>query len=213
MIYQVIPENCTLLGYKLYTYASTLLKIQTDSNVKYEIKNFIPIIEILIRAHDCFTNDCNMEGITLVLKKCHPIISILLNLQDWKHIVRLLTGIGRYTEMNYVFHLLQVNEQFEFLLRKGSNKDTALKIALLDYLRNNCPENDEMYRMVALHFVLYSEVAVLWEREAASIINNLVAIAKLEMQANNVNSDVATYVNLTATDETKLLLQKVKFCL
>jgi hypothetical protein len=33
--------------------------------------------------------------------------------------VRLLTGVGRYTEMNYIFQILKDNEQFESLLGKG----------------------------------------------------------------------------------------------
>lgn len=36
--------------------------------------------------------------------------------------VRLLTGIGRYTEMNYVLQILKANDQFEYLLGKGSDK-------------------------------------------------------------------------------------------
>jgi hypothetical protein len=36
--------------------------------------------------------------------------------------VRLLTGVGRYTEMNYIFQMLKDNEQFEFLLGKGLDK-------------------------------------------------------------------------------------------
>jgi len=34
----------------------------------------------------------------------------------------LLTGVGRYTEMNYIFQMLKDNEQFEFLLGKGLDK-------------------------------------------------------------------------------------------
>lgn len=36
--------------------------------------------------------------------------------------VRLVTGVGRFTEMNYVFQILKENDQFEFLLGKGLNK-------------------------------------------------------------------------------------------
>lgn len=37
--------------------------------------------------------------------------------------VRLLTGIGRYGEMTYVFDLLHQNHRFEMLLRKKVDTD------------------------------------------------------------------------------------------
>ena len=37
--------------------------------------------------------------------------------------VRLLTGIGRYNEMTYVFDLLHQNHRFEMLLRKKVDTD------------------------------------------------------------------------------------------
>lgn len=50
------------------------------------------VVELLIAAHSCFTADCNMEGISTILKKCRNVISHLLNVRSWKLIVRLLTG-------------------------------------------------------------------------------------------------------------------------
>lgn len=37
--------------------------------------------------------------------------------------MRLLTGIGRYNEMTYVFDLLNQNHRFEMLLRKKVDAD------------------------------------------------------------------------------------------
>lgn len=37
--------------------------------------------------------------------------------------VRLLTGVGRYNEMTYVFDLLHQNHRFEILLRKNVDAD------------------------------------------------------------------------------------------
>lgn len=150
-----------------------------------------------------------MEGISTILKKCQEIISHLLTLRSWKLIVRLLTGVGRYTEMNYVFQILKENDQFEFLLRKGSRKDNGLKTALLEYLKKFCPDNRELYKIVALHFTLFSEVAVLWEREAQSVIKNLIAISRLEMQNNKLNPETEPFVLFSNADGTKICLKKV----
>ncbi|KAK4884275.1 hypothetical protein RN001_000546 [Aquatica leii] len=204
LILQLLVENCSTLGSKLYSYASALQNSQED----LPLHEILLIIELLIRSHDCFTADCNMEGISIILRKCQKIISFLLSIQSWKLIVRLLTGVARYTEMNYVFHLLRENDQFEFLLCKGCRKDNALKVALLKYLQRYCPEDRELYRIVALHFTLFSEIAQLWEEEARSIVRNLIAISKLEMQNNGLNIDTEPFVLLTNTDGTKICINK-----
>lgn len=209
LILQLLMENCSMLGLKLYSYASALHKSQNQLNSDFRISEINLVIELLIRSHDCFTADCNMEGISTILRKCQSIITLLLTLKSWKLIVRLLTGVARYTEMNYVFHILRENDQFEFLLRKGSRKDNGLKVALLKYLKKYCPEERELYRMVALHFTLFSEIAQLWEEEARSIVRNLIAISKLEMQNNGLNVEGEPYVLLTNTDGTKICLNKV----
>lgn len=36
--------------------------------------------------------------------------------------VRLVTGVGRFTEMNYIFQILKENDQFESLLGQGLDK-------------------------------------------------------------------------------------------
>lgn len=209
LILQLLHENCSLLGMKLYTYSNALHMSQSLRTREFRISEIALIVELLIRAHDCFTADCNMEGITLILKKCQTIIALLLQLKSWKWIVRLLTGIGRYTEMEYVFKILKENDQFEFLLRKGSQRDNGLKSALLEYLKKFCPDNKELYRMVALHFTLFSEVANLWELEADGIVKNLIIISKLEMENNSMNPAQESFVLFTATDGTKICLHKV----
>lgn len=70
--------------------------------------------ELLIRAHDCFTKDCNMEGISKVLTRVRSLVMQFTKMQAWAAIIRLLTGLARYNEMDYVFQILQENEQFEW---------------------------------------------------------------------------------------------------
>lgn len=122
LILQFLHENCSLLGIKIYSYLNALHLSQTASSTDIKISEIALIVELLVRAHDCFTADCNMEGIMMVLKKCQTLISLLLCSKSWKLIVRLLIGVGRYTEMSYVFQILRENDQFEFLLSKGLKK-------------------------------------------------------------------------------------------
>ncbi|XP_057655737.1 spatacsin [Diorhabda carinulata] len=209
LVLKLLPDNCSsILGDKLYAFASATHKSQVVAALNFKINQIALVIELLIIAHSCYTADCNMEGIFLILKKSRIVVSHLLKLRSWKLIVRLLTGVGRYTEMTYVFEILRENDQFEFLLRKGSRKDNALKAALLEYLKKYCPENKELYKIVALHFTLFSEVATIWEGEAGYVINNLIAIAKLDMQNNKLDPDTEPFILFSNTEDTKMCLNK-----
>lgn len=59
---QLLPENATLLGHKFYTYASTLHKSHISADLEFKISELSLVVELLIKAHDCFTADCNVEG-------------------------------------------------------------------------------------------------------------------------------------------------------
>ncbi|XP_075211452.1 spatacsin-like [Lycorma delicatula] len=132
-------------------------------------ESFIQTAELLILAHNCFTRACNMEGISKVLKLCQKLTEVLLENCQWSLMVRLLTGIGRYTEMHYIFHLLKDNQQFESLLSKGLDKYTGLKSATLDFVR----DDKELFTLVALHFLMYSELAAMFEENASSYLESL----------------------------------------
>uniref|UniRef100_A0A3P8X7B3 SPG11 vesicle trafficking associated, spatacsin n=1 Tax=Cynoglossus semilaevis TaxID=244447 RepID=A0A3P8X7B3_CYNSE len=114
-------------------------------------------VELLIVAHDCFSLTCNMEGIVRVLQAArHLSHAHLAPGEHYSLLVRLLTGVGRYTEMTYVFDLLHQNHRFEMLLRKKVS--SSLKTALLDYIKRCLPADSEKYNMVALCFSMRREI-------------------------------------------------------
>ncbi|XP_048829392.1 spatacsin isoform X2 [Brienomyrus brachyistius] len=116
-------------------------------------------VELLILAHDCFSITCNMEGIVRVLQAARHLSHAHLAHNDrYSLLVRLLTGIGRYNEMTYVFDLLNQNHRFEMLLRKKEESNSMLKTALLDYLRRCLPGDSEKHNMVALCFSMRREI-------------------------------------------------------
>ncbi|XP_054633322.1 spatacsin [Dunckerocampus dactyliophorus] len=121
------------------------------------------IVELLIVAHDCFSLTCNMEGIVRVLQAARHIShAYLAPSENYGLLVRLLTGMGRYNEMTYVFDLLHQNHRFEMLLRKKMDTDrgqsSSLKTALLDYIKRCLPADSEKYNMVALCFSMRREI-------------------------------------------------------
>ncbi|KAM9495528.1 spatacsin [Clarias gariepinus] len=116
-------------------------------------------VELLILAHDCFSLTCNMEGIVKVLQAArHLSHTHLAHGERYGLLVRLLTGIGRYNEMTYIFDLLNQNHRFEMLLRKKVESNTRLKTALLDYIKRCLPGDSEKYNMVALCFSMRREI-------------------------------------------------------
>ncbi|XP_062548854.1 spatacsin isoform X2 [Armigeres subalbatus] len=129
------------------------------------------IVALLVKAHDCFVHECSVEGIVEVLQRCKALNSILTAAKSWNLIVKLLVGIGRYREMYYCFETLIKNDQFESLLGQFDEKHTnGLKTAIISYLNERCPEQKEFFRLAALHFLMYKEIAELWETEAKSTI-------------------------------------------
>ncbi|KAL4622742.1 spatacsin isoform X1 [Arapaima gigas] len=116
-------------------------------------------VELLILAHDCFSLTCNMEGIVQVLQAArHLSHAHLAHGEHYSLLVRLLTGIGRYNEMTYVFDLLNQNHRFEILLRKKVESNVRLKTALLDYIKRCLPGDSEKHNMVALCFSMCREI-------------------------------------------------------
>jgi spatacsin len=53
----------------------------------------VAVVEVLIRAHDCYTAALNMEGIAAVLHQARMLTSDLLHTQEWALMVRALTFI------------------------------------------------------------------------------------------------------------------------
>ncbi|KAM6409847.1 spatacsin [Rhynochetos jubatus] len=117
------------------------------------------ITELLILAHSCFSLTCHMEGITRVLQAARLLTDEHLAPNDeYGLVVRLLTGIGRYNEMTYVFELLHEKHYFEVLMRKKLDPSGTLKTALLDYIKRCRPGDSEKHNMIALCFSMCREI-------------------------------------------------------
>ncbi|NXP43968.1 SPTCS protein, partial [Heliornis fulica] len=127
------------------------------------------ITELLILAHNCFSLTCHMEGITRVLQAARLLTDEHLAPQEeYGLVVRLLTGIGRYNEMTYIFELLHEKHYFEVLMRKKLDPSGTLKTALLDYIKRCRPGDSEKHNMIALCFSMCREIGE--NHEAAACI-------------------------------------------
>ncbi|XP_038960901.1 spatacsin isoform X3 [Rattus norvegicus] len=125
--------------------------------------------ELLILAHHCFTCACYMEGIIRVLQAARMLTdNHLAPNEEYGLVVRLLTGIGRYNEMTYIFDLLHQKHYFEVLMRKKLDPTGTLKTALLDYIKRCHPGDSEKHNMIALCFSMCREIGE--NHEAAACI-------------------------------------------
>ncbi|XP_045142394.1 spatacsin [Echinops telfairi] len=125
--------------------------------------------ELLILAHHCFTLTCHMEGIIRVLQAARLLTdNHLAPSEEYGLMVRLLTGIGRYNEMTYIFDLLHKHHYFEVLMRKKLDPSGTLKTALLDYIKRCRPGDSEKHNMIALCFSMCREIGE--NHEAAACI-------------------------------------------
>ncbi|KAM6182026.1 spatacsin [Erethizon dorsatum] len=125
--------------------------------------------ELLILAHHCFTLTCHMEGIMQVLQAARTLTdNHLAPNEEYGLVVRLLTGIGRYNEMTYMFDLLHQKHYFEVLMRKKLDPSGTLKTALLDYIKRCRPGDSEKHNMIALCFSMCREIGE--NHEAAACI-------------------------------------------
>uniref|UniRef100_A0A182PCL7 Spatacsin_C domain-containing protein n=1 Tax=Anopheles epiroticus TaxID=199890 RepID=A0A182PCL7_9DIPT len=141
------------------------------------------IVALLVKAHDCFVHECSMEGIMEVLACCKALTVILTAAKSWNLIVRLLVGIGRYRDMYYCFETLINHEQFESLLGQFDDRATngrRLQSAIITFLNEHCPERRDYFRLAALHFRMYREIAELWETEAHSTIDAIIKTYELK---------------------------------
>ncbi|NXK29245.1 SPTCS protein, partial [Arenaria interpres] len=141
-------QDHTLVGMKLLDRISSVPRGQLSC-----------ITELLILAHNCFSLTCHMEGITRVLQAARLLTDEhLAPNEEYGLVVRLLTGIGRYNEMTYIFELLHEKHYFEVLMRKKLDPSGTLKTALLDYIKRCRPGDSEKHNMIALCFSMCREI-------------------------------------------------------
>ncbi|KAI2807893.1 hypothetical protein BLOT_005833 [Blomia tropicalis] len=156
-------------------------------------KHYVLLVELHIRAHECFTAQCDVHGIALVLRRTRVLITQELQSERYFHLIlKLLTGIGRYSEMTYCFDLFRECDRFEMILSKRVQRTPQLRIALLNYLKLT-DKVDELLPLVAIRFFLYRETAD-YHRVRAERLHNEICFNHLPSTANQP-SLVQSYSN------------------
>lgn len=157
------------------------LKEELNETVLSHKKQNTISVELLIKAHECFVHECYMEGIAWVLQRTKQLNGVLAQAKSWRLIVKMLMGIGRYRDMYYCFETLIANDQFESLLGQFDD-DRGLQQAIISYLHDTSADesggggqHSEHYRLAALHFQMFKEIAQMWTAEATKLIDKIIA--------------------------------------
>ncbi|XP_037074403.1 spatacsin-like [Pollicipes pollicipes] len=126
-------------------------------------------VGLLVAAHTAHTSRLNLQGISSVLTRARLLVRRLLVKTDFRLMVRLLMGIGRYDEMAYVFELLIREDRLEQLLTAGVS-DGRLGAALRRHLMRHHPDDLACLRLVTGRFGHYAEAAADWRRSADALL-------------------------------------------
>ncbi|XP_035221340.1 spatacsin-like isoform X2 [Stegodyphus dumicola] len=145
------------------------LKILCPLNINFSIT-----VELCICAHECFTAACDVDGISKILHNSQMLVSLLEEAEKFATMVHLLTGLGRYSEMMYVFDTLKSHDKLSLLFEKNMEDVPNLRLALLDYLKRCSPaDSDSLFYAVASGFGMYREKAEILEMSVQKQLSQL----------------------------------------
>jgi len=212
-----LVQKPSILGNLLLEEAKSIAANQKDDDVfDNDGINLLEVhVELLIRAHDCFTLSCNMEGISDVLRAARLWNVKLIKSKSYSLMVRMLTGIGRFKEMSYIFETLADEHHFELLFRKDIEKEAQLKSALLDYIKKYHPNDTEKIDMLSIRFGMHREVGEQFEetgeKQIRTFCSRFSAMSK-EVEVD-LKSIAKTFSYAAANYKKAACLQKSTRCL
>lgn len=152
--------NSNKLSQSLTANSARYEALTTEDFVEGKRRYYVMLVELYVHAHQCFSSQCDVRGIALVLKKTRQLITQHLKTERYFHLIlRLLTGIGRYSEMTYCFDIFHEADRFEMILSKRVSRTPQLRIALLNYIKNSEGSVGELLPLVAIRFFLFRETA------------------------------------------------------
>ncbi|GAB6018763.1 spastic paraplegia 11 (autosomal recessive) [Chamberlinius hualienensis] len=129
-------------------------------------------VELCICSHNCYTLACHVGGITATLQMAKDLSQQLTSAGEYSLMMRLLIGMGRFSEMSYIFDILK-SHKVKLLIKEGLEKVPGYKLALLDYMKRFHSNDTDSFTMIALHFRMYREIAETLEKMAKSFLTDL----------------------------------------
>jgi uncharacterized protein YqeY len=138
--------------------------------VIYIMDNFNKIshhveVELLIRAHFCFTLSHNVQGSTQVLQIIKDRVHEYVKHKEFRLLVRLVVGTKEYTNLQYILDILVEYDCFELILSTkktfadDDNEKKELQRSLYFFLKLRHPRHTHLLKLLFLSFKMYREYA------------------------------------------------------
>ena len=138
--------------------------------------------ELLIIAHFCHVQACNVSGIQACIKAISSRAKTYARLGNYRLLVRLLVSTKEFRQLEFIFDIVAGQRKLGLFMEAVPEHDQDLKYALDEYMRAN--HSSDMDRLVATYkqFEMHREVGELLRDRALARMGTMAGTAGDEMR-------------------------------
>lgn len=147
---------------------------QTASAVAYNVE-----IELIIRAFSCYRVGLDVLKQARLFDLIEERVPIYVEARQFKSLVRLITGIKLYAQLQYILDILVKYDCFDMLLSRNvyhledGDDRKELQLALFNFLKAHYPSHIDKMKLLFLRFSMFREHADLLHERGWTILNSL----------------------------------------
>lgn len=145
-----------------------------SSSVAYNVE-----IELIIRAFSCYRVGLDVLKQARLFELIEERVPIYVEAGQFKSLVRLITGIKLYAQLQYILDILVKYDCFDMLLARNvyhledGDDRKELQLALFNFLKANYPSHIDKMKLLFLRFSMFREHADLLHERGWTILNAL----------------------------------------
>ena len=162
-------SSASVLGHRLVELIRSVDLMMKDTSIKLLTIQVI----LLTYANDCFMLAASTSGIASILTMVRRVVLKLFETQQYDMVVHLLTSIGQYSDMNYIFDGLKQHDKFDLLFGSGVPNEERFRLALIDFMHRFHPDDTTTLERIAQHFGMHQELAKIAEHYANTHLDRL----------------------------------------
>jgi len=162
-------SNAGVLGHRLVELIRSVDLMMKDTSIKLLTIQVI----LLTYANDCFMFAASTSGIASILAMVRRVVLKLFETQQYDMVVHLLTSIGQYSDMNYIFDGLKQHDKFDLLFGNNLPNDERFRLTLIDFMHRFHPDDTATLERIAQHFGMHQELAKITEHSANARLDRL----------------------------------------
>ena len=145
-----------------------------SSSVAYNVE-----IELIIRAFSCYRVGLDVLKQARLFELIEERVPIYVEARQFKSLVRLITGIKLYAQLQYILDILVKYDCFDMLLSRNvyhledGDDRKELQLALFNFLKANYASHIDKMKLLFLRFSMFREHADLLHERGWMILNSL----------------------------------------